>query len=70
MNGKILVYTGYVMGAVFIVMGLYTFVSYRGQAGAGGVPTEWFGVMAAFYGAFRIWRSWKMQKNWEETPRD
>ncbi|MCS7085564.1 MAG: hypothetical protein RMM53_10250 [Bacteroidia bacterium] len=65
MNGKILVYTGYVMGVVFIVMGVYTFVAYRGKEGAGGLPTEWFGVLAAFYGGFRIWRSWKLQKKWE-----
>jgi hypothetical protein len=62
MNSKILVYTGYIMGVIFILMGLYTFVAFRGQEGAGGIRTEWFGLLAALYGGFRIWRSWKLDE--------
>lgn len=50
------IYSGLIIGPIFIVMGLFLFL--RPPSEVSGTGTEYFGLLGVGYGGFRLWRSW------------
>jgi uncharacterized membrane protein HdeD (DUF308 family) len=62
---KFLAYSGFVMGPIIIVLGLYLLLTKSIQTD---IPLFAFGGFCVLYGAFRLYRSIKLSKNKEEQP--
>lgn len=65
---KVSIYTGFILGTLLLVGGLFLAVGRQTELFIPGVDNHLVGGFFALYGAFRLWRSYQGMKQAQRNP--